>query len=167
MAAGDTARALEILHSAVDLVPFYHQIYINLDRTYTALGDSVMADSALNLGINKIREAADAWPDLILYQQFLGVLFYQNDMADSALTRYKNAYELKPDNSIAFRLYRDLFMQTIRIMDEENLRTPSPELNEELANIKEDFRDLLDDWNDRHPEDTDARSFYQRFRNIK
>jgi tetratricopeptide (TPR) repeat protein len=167
LAAGDSARALEILNMAVETVPYYHQTYINLERIYTALGDSVMADSSLNLGIKLISEAADEWPDLILYQQFLGVLFYQNDMADSALVRYKNAYTIKPDNSIAFRLYRDLFLQTIRVKDDKNLRTPSPELSEELASLKEEFRELLDDWNGRHPEDTDARSFYQRFRNIK
>jgi len=165
--AGDSTRALEILWKAAETIPYYHQIYLDLQRIYMGMGDSAMADSSLKYGINVLTEAADVWPDIILYQQFLGVLQYQNNMPEQAFERYKQAYAIKPDNSIAFRLYRDLFFQLIRMMDEEVLQTGSPEVAAELSELKIEFRELLDDWNNRHPEDTDARNFYNRFKNLK
>ena len=35
-----------------------------------------------------------------------------------------------------------------------------------VQRMKEQFRDLIDDWNRRHPEDMEARNFYNRFRNL-
>jgi tetratricopeptide (TPR) repeat protein len=165
--AGDTARAIEVLWMAVENVPFYHQTYVDLQRLYGAIGDSAMADSSLQLGINKLNEATEVWPEIILYQQFLGVLYYHSGNTDRALEHYHEAYNLKPDNSIAFRLYRDLFFQTIREKDQLALRDKSQELADEILRLKQSFRELIEDWNNRHPEDTDARSFYNRFKNIR
>ena len=162
---GDTTRALEVLWEAEDKTPFYHQIYVNLQQIYKEQGDSVMADSVKNLGINNLKAAADTWPDIILYQQFLGVFYYQNGMPDSALNRYAIAYDIRPDNSVAFRLYRDLFFQQVQ-RAEMRARTGTDEEKAEAQNMKAEFRDLIDDWNRRHPEDMDARNFYNRFRNF-
>ncbi len=163
---GDTTRALEVLWKAAETVPYYHQIYIDLQDTYRALGDSAMVDSVKTVGIAKLSEAAEAWPGIILYQQFLGVYFYQNNMYDSALTRYKSAFKIKPDNSIAFRLYRDLYMQMFQKKELEALRTGSADLKTESTRMRANIKALLEDWNDRHPEDMDARNFYNRFRNF-
>jgi hypothetical protein len=76
-AAGDTTRALEVLWEAEERVPYYHQIYVNLQQIYREMGDTAMVDSVKNLGISNLRAAAETWPDIILYQQFLGVYFYQ------------------------------------------------------------------------------------------
>ncbi|UCC78903.1 MAG: DUF2723 domain-containing protein [Candidatus Zixiibacteriota bacterium] len=163
--AGDTARALEVLWEATENVPYYHQIYVNLQQIYRGQGDTVMADSIKNLGISKLRTAAEAWPEIILYQQFLGVFFYQNGMPDSALVRYKNAYNTRPDNAIAFRLYRDLYFQQMQRAEIKS-RTGSEEDKAEAQRLKTEFRELINDWNRRHPEDMEARNFYNRFRNF-
>jgi tetratricopeptide (TPR) repeat protein len=139
----DTARALQILWKGVDVLPYYHQIYMDLEDTYKQLADSVMADSAMNTGIRNLTAAADTWPDIILYQQFLGVLYFHNNMLDKALDRYKIAYELQPDNSIAFRLLRDLALHMGRTAE---------------------ARRIMYDWTQRHPEDLEARNYMNRFR---
>jgi uncharacterized membrane protein len=164
-AAGDTARALEVLWEAEERVPYYHQIYVNLQQIYRGTGDTAMVDSVKNLGISNLRDAAEAWPDIILYQQFLGVYFYQNGMPDSALARYRKAYQTRPDNSIAFRLYRDLFFQNTQRLD-MRAKAGDEEAKAESARLKVKFRELIDDWNRRHPEDMEARNFYDRFRNL-
>jgi tetratricopeptide (TPR) repeat protein len=164
-AAGDTARALEVLWEAEKRVPYYHQIYVNLQQIYRGTGDTAMVDSVKNLGISNLRDAAEAWPDIILYQQFLGVYFYQNGMPDSALARYRKAYQTRPDNSIAFRLYRDLFFQNTQRLD-MRAKAGDEEAKAESARLKVEFRELIDDWNRRHPEDMEARNFYDRFRNL-
>lgn len=163
--AGDTTRALEVLWEAEDRVPYYHQIYVNLQQIYREKGDSAMVDSVKTIGISNLRDAADTWPEIILYQQFLGVFFYQNGMPDSALARYKIAYRTRPDNAIAFRLYRDLVFQTIQRLGGK-ARTGDESAAVELEAMKDKFKELIDDWNRRHPEDMEARNFYNRFRNI-
>jgi tetratricopeptide (TPR) repeat protein len=162
---GDTTRALEILWEAVEKVPYYHQIYVNLQQIYRERGDSAMVDSVKSLGISKLGDAAETWPHIILYQQFLGVFYYQNGMADSALVRYKNAYDTRPDNAIAFRLYRDLYFQQMQ-RAEYDARTGSEEDKAKAQRLKTEFREIIDDWNRRHPEDMEARNFYNRFRNF-
>jgi len=164
-AAGDTARALEVLWQAAEKVPYYHQIYVNLQQIYREQRDTAMVDSVKNLGISTLRDAADTWPDIILYQQFLGVYYYQNGMPDSALARYKKAYNTRPDNAIAFRLYRDLFFQLTQ-RAEIKAKTGTEEDKAEALRLKSGFRELIDDWNRRHPEDMEARNFYNRFRNF-
>ena len=164
-AAGDTARALEVLWEATEKVPYYHQIYVNLQQAYREQGDSAMVDSVKNFGISTLKDAADTWPDIILYQQFLGVYYYQNGMPDSALARYEKAYDTRPDNAIAFRLYRDLFFQQLQ-RAEIKARTGTEEDKAEVLRLKAEFRESIDDWNRRHPEDMEARNFYNRFRNF-
>jgi tetratricopeptide (TPR) repeat protein len=164
-AAGDTTRALEVLWEAEERVPYYHQIYVNLQQIYREMGDTAMVDSVKNLGISNLRAAAETWPDIILYQQFLGVYFYQNGMPDSALARYRKAYQTRPDNSIAFRLYRDLFFQNTQRLDMRS-KAGDEEAKAETVKLKADFRELIDDWNRRHPEDMEARNFYNRYRNL-
>jgi hypothetical protein len=93
------------------------------------------------------------------------VYFYQNGMPDSALARYRKAYQTRPDNSIAFRLYRDLFFQNTQRLD-MRAKAGDEEAKAESARLKVEFRELIDDWNRRHPEDMEARNFYDRFRNL-
>ena len=81
------------------------------------------------------------------------------------MNRYAIAYDIRPDNSVAFRLYRDLFFQQVQ-RAEMRARTGTDEEKAEAQNMKAEFRDLIDDWNRRHPEDMDARNFYNRFRNF-
>jgi len=164
-AAGDTARALDVLWEAEERVPYYHQIYLNLQQIYREKGDTAMVDSVKTLGISNLRDAATAWPDIILYQQFLGVFFYQNGMPDSALARYKIAYDVRPDNAIAFRLYRDLSFQITQIT-ERRAQSGNEEAKAEVEKLKAKFRELIDDWNRRHPEDMDARNYYNKVRNL-
>ena len=162
---GDTTGALEVLWEAAETVPYYHQIYVNLQQIYREQGDTSMVDTVKNVGISKLKAAAEAWPDIILYQQFLGVFYYQNGMPDAALVRYKNAYDTRPDNAIAFRLYRDLFFQQMQ-RAEFKARTGTEEDKAEAQRLKTEFRELIDDWNRHHPEDMEARNFYNRFRNF-
>ena len=165
-AVGDTTRGIEILWEAVDTVPYYHQIYVNLQQAYAQLGDSAMIDSAKTVGISKLKEAAEAWPEVILYQQFLGVFYYNNGMPDSALVRYKNAYELQPNNAIAFRLLRDLTIQLQQRAQADAALTGSEEAKMKSEKLGAEARALMEDWNRRHPEDIDARSLFNRYRNL-
>jgi hypothetical protein len=166
MAAGDTSGALETLWIAVDSLPYYHQIYLNLHQIYTARGNQALVDSVKTYGLSNLEEAAETWPDIILYQQFLGVLYYNYGMYDSALERYRRAYELQPNNALAFRLLRDLTIQMAQKEQMESLNTGSEEAREKEHQLKEQARDLMDDWNRRHPEDIDARNFRSQFRNL-
>jgi tetratricopeptide (TPR) repeat protein len=166
MAAGDTTRALEVLWEAVDVVPYYHQIYLNLQRAYNLLGDSVMVDSVETLGINRLKEAAETWPDIILYQQFIGVFYYNNEIPDSSLVYYRKAYDLQPNNAIAFRLYRDLTLQMQQKALSDASLTGSEEARKKADRLSREAKKIMDDWNRRHPEDIDARSLYNRFRNL-
>ena len=139
--AGDTTRALEILWMSVKRLPFYHQTYMDMQDIYKALGDSAMVDSVQALGIANLKAAADAWPMVILYHQFLGVLYFHANDLDRALERYKIAYELQPNNAIAFRLYRDLSYHMGKY---------------------EKARELMVDWTNRHPEDMEIRNQLNR-----
>ena len=44
--------------------------------------------------------------------------------------------------------------------------TGSGEAKEKLKGLREDAKELMDDWNSRHPEDMDARNFRNQYRNI-
>jgi tetratricopeptide (TPR) repeat protein len=139
--SGDTTRALQILRTAVDKLPYYHQTYIDLQNLCKVRGDSVMADSSMTAGINNLKAACRDWPMIILYHQFLGVLYFQNNMPAEALEKYKVAYDLQPNNAIAFRLYRDLNFHMGRA---------------------EQARALMIDWTRRHPEDLEVRNQLNR-----
>lgn len=166
MAAGDTARALEVLWEAVDIVPYYHQVYLNLQRAYSLLGDSVMVDSVKTVGIRKLEDSVEKWPEIILYQQFLGVFYYNNDLPDLALECYRRAYKLEPNNAIAFRLYRDLTLQLRDRARGETSLTGTEEARKRAEELSKESKEVMEDWNRRHPEDIDARSIYNRFRNL-
>lgn len=165
-AVGDTVRAIEILWEAFETVPYYHQIYVNLQQVYAELGDTAMIDSVKTVGLSKLKEAAEARPGVILYQQFLGVFYYNNGMPDSALVHYKAAYDLQPNNAIAFRLLRDLTIQLQQQAAGEADLTGSEEARLKSEKLGEEARTLMKDWNRRHPEDIDARSLFNRFRNL-
>jgi tetratricopeptide (TPR) repeat protein len=139
--AGDTTRAIEILWMCIEKLPYYHQTYIDLINIYTMRNDTAKADSVKTLGIANLRAAADAWPMVILYHQFLGVLYFQANDLEHAHERYKIAYELQPNNAIAFRLYRDLSYH--------------------MGNTKLAI-DLMVDWTNRHPEDMEIRNQLNR-----
>lgn len=166
MAAGDTAAALQTLWEAVDRVPFYHQIYLDLRDDYQAMGNQAMIDSVRSAGLAKLRAAADAWPDIILYQQFLGVLYYSYGMLDSARACYVKAFELEPNNALAFRLLRDLTVQMRQKAQTDAATTGSEEAKNRFQMLKEEGRKLMEDWNRRHPEDMDARNFLNQYRNL-
>lgn len=165
-AAGDTTKAIEVLWEAVDKVPYYHQIYINLQQVYRELGDSAMIDSVKTVGFSKLKEAAEARPGVILYQQFLGVLYYNDGMPDSALVHYKTAYDLQPNNAIAFRLLRDLSVQLRQRAEADATITGSEDAKGKALQLKAEVNALIEDWNRRHPEDMDARNFYNMYRNL-
>jgi tetratricopeptide (TPR) repeat protein len=165
-AVGDTVRAIEVLWEAVETVPYYHQIYVNLQQAYVELGDTAMIDSVKMLGLSKLKDAAESRPGVILYQQFLGVFYYNNRMPDSALVHYKAAYDLQPNNAIAFRLLRDLTIQLQQQAAAEADLTGSEEARLKSEKLGEEARALMKDWNRRHPEDIDARSLFNRFRNL-
>lgn len=165
-AAGDTTAALETLWEAVEIVPYYHQIYLDLNQLYTVMGDQAMIDSVKTVGMAKLREAAETWPDIILYQQFLGVLSYSYGMLDTAQAYYKKAFDLQPNNALAFRLLRDLTIQMIQQTQVEVMATGSKEAKEKIQRLRADAKTIMDDWNRRHPEDMDARNFRNQARNL-
>lgn len=140
---GDTTNALKTLWYAAEHIPFYHQTYIDLQQLYKAQNDSAMADSIKTLGMKNLKAACDAWPGIILYHQFLGVFYFQNDMLSEALERYRIAYELQPNNAIAFRLYRDLNMH---------------------MNKAQEAKRIMIDWTRRHPEDLEVINQLNRMR---
>jgi predicted Zn-dependent protease len=102
-----------------------------------------MVDTVMKLGIKNLKVACDAWPGIILYHQFLGVFYFQNNMPNEALERYRIAYELQPNNAIAFRLYRDLNMHMNKFQEAKN---------------------LMIDWTRRHPEDLEVINQLNRMR---
>jgi len=140
---GDTSRAIELLQYAIEKIPYYHQTYLDLEDIYRQRGDSAMVDTVMKLGIKNLKVACDAWPGIILYHQFLGVYYFQNNMPNEALERYRIAYELQPNNAIAFRLYRDLNMH--------------------MSNFQE-AKNLMIDWTKRHPEDLEVINQLNRMR---
>jgi len=140
---GDTTRAIAVLRMAINRIPYYHQNYMDLEDIYALKGDTVRADSIKVLGEKNLKAACDAWPGIILYHQFLGVFYYHNNMLPQALERYRIAYKLQPDNSIAFRLYRDLSARMG---------------NMQLA------QSLMIDWTHRHPEDMEIQNQLNRMR---
>jgi hypothetical protein len=142
-AVGDTAMAISRLWMGIKRIPFYHQNYMDLEDIYRQKGDTVMADSVKTLGINNLKAVCDKWPGIILYHQFLGVFYYHNNMLAQARDRYKTAYALQPDNSIAFRLLRDL---TYRMGDMAQTQA------------------LMLDWTKRHPEDMEIQNQLNRMR---
>jgi tetratricopeptide (TPR) repeat protein len=142
-ADGDTTRALQLLWYSADRLPYYHQTYMDLIDTYKQNNNSVMADSAKAVGIRNLKNVCDVWPDIILYHQFLGVLYFHANMLNEALDRYRTAYKLQPDNSIAFRLLRDLSMHMGK---------------------NDEARALMIDWTRRHPEDLEIQNQLNRMR---
>jgi tetratricopeptide (TPR) repeat protein len=142
-AKGDTSRAIEVLRMGIEKIPFYHQNYMDLEDIYNQKGDSANANAVKALGIKNLKAVCDTWSGIILYHQFLGVFYYHNNMLPEALERYKIAYKLQPDNSIAFRLYRDL---TAR-----------------MGNMPQ-AQALMIDWTRRHPEDMEIQNQLNRMR---
>jgi tetratricopeptide (TPR) repeat protein len=140
---GDTTRSIELLWMGIRRIPYYHQDYMDLEDLYRQTGDTVMADSVKTLGINNLKEACDEWPGIILYHQFLGVFYYHNNMYSDAQEEYRIAYQLQPDNAIAFRLYRDMVAR---------------QRNMSLA------QSLMIDWTRRHPEDLEIQNQLNRMR---
>jgi tetratricopeptide (TPR) repeat protein len=145
-AVGDTNRAINLLWKSVEKMPFYHQTYLDLIDTYNQIGNKAMADSAMAVGIKNLKDACTSWPEIVLYHQFLGVIYYQSNKFGDAYEKYKTAYALQPDNSIAFRLLRDVCM-----------RLGTPEKIQEARN-------LMVDWSRRHPEDLEIQNQLNRFR---
>ncbi len=140
---GDSVRAAELLWYSIEKMPYYHQNYLDLQDLYKAQNNTVMADSVKNVGIRNLKAACNVWPDIILYHQFLGVLYFHNNMLPEALERYKIAFRLQPNNAIAFRLLRDLSMHMGKV-------------NEARA--------VMMDWNRRHPEDIEVQNQLNRMR---
>jgi len=125
-----------------------------------------MVDSVKTVGISILKAAADEWPSIILYQQFLGVLYYSYGMFDDAHEYYEKAFILQPNNALAFRLLRDLTIQMIQQTQMEALSAGSEVDKAKIERLRANARDIMDDWNRRHPEDIDARNFRSQYRNI-
>jgi tetratricopeptide (TPR) repeat protein len=142
-AAGDSAMAISRLWMGIKKIPYYHQNYMDLEDIYNQMGNKAMADSVKSLGIKNLKLACDTWQGIILYHQFLGVFYYHNNMMTEALEKYRIAYQLQPDNAIAFRLLRDLTARTG---------------NMQLAQT------LMIDWTRRHPEDLEIQNQLNRMR---
>ena len=155
--AGDTARAISVLSEAIRQVPYYHQQYVDLKEIYKTRGDSTSSDAVRDQAILNLKKAAETWPDLILFQQFLGVFYFYIGQHAEAVKYYERAFEIQPNNSIAFRLLRDLYFQSLRI---DSLG---------LSPNKAKLSALLNEWDSRHPEDGDAKKYYgqmKRFLNL-
>jgi tetratricopeptide (TPR) repeat protein len=142
-AVGDTAKAIQVLQMGIKRIPYYHQNFMDLEDIYNQSGDTASANAIKAKGIKNLKLACDVWPGIILYHQFLGVFYYHNNMLPEAQEAYRIAYALQPDNSIAFRLYRDL---TARMG------------NMQLA------QNLMIDWTRRHPEDMEIQNQLNRMR---
>jgi len=140
---GDTTRAVELLWDSIRRMPYYHQNYIDLYDTFKQMGNNAMVDSVKNAGIKNLKAACDIWPDIILYQQFLGVFYYHVGMKNEAQERYRIAFELQPNNAIAFRLLRDLTMSMGQY---------------------DKARAMMVDWINRHPEDLEVQNQLNRMR---
>jgi tetratricopeptide (TPR) repeat protein len=145
-AVGDTNKAINLLWKSVEKLPYYHQTYLDLMDAYNQIGNKAMADSALATGIKNLKAACTAWPEIVLYHQFLGVVYFQAGKLGEAYNKYKTAYTLQPDNSIAFRLLRDI---CIRMNDPKKM---------------EEARNLTVDWSRRHPEDLETQNQLNRMR---
>jgi hypothetical protein len=111
--------------------------------------------------LDNVKSATHVWctfgsdNNIVLYPQFLGVLDYHlneiyasdkgkaDPYLNNALLLYKKAYLIQPDNSIAYRLLRDLNVR----MGRQN-----------------DAYALMADWSQRHPEDLETRNYLNRMR---
>ncbi len=139
----DTTKARQILRDSIDRFPYYYQVYIELMMLYS---DAAYADSNENfysLGVKNLSRAVKTWPDITLYWQFLGVLYYNHKDYANAITCYEKALELDPSASISFRLLLQLYNFT-------------GERQKGLA--------LLEYWLKEHPEDMDARNMYNIYK---
>ncbi len=159
MSQKDTTRAISILRDGIKIFPYYHQIYADLQQVYKMRGDSAAVDSMKILGLKNLTEVAERWRQIVLYKQFLGVFLYQNSMFDSALVWYQKAFDQAPDDNIAFRLLRDLYLQQAQVKQSQSLA-------EESKKYIRAARQVMEDWNNRHPEDKESRDYYNRIRSL-
>ena len=142
---GDSTKARKIYLDCIEKFPYYYQSYIDLKNYYA---DTVKNDSAqviYKLGVNNLTRATAAWPEIVLYRQFLGIVHYAYKNNEEAIKCYKKALELDPSNNISFRFLLQLYTMTGK-----------RDLGEQL----------LDWWVSEHPEDREAQQIKGAYRRM-
>jgi tetratricopeptide (TPR) repeat protein len=132
---GDSTKAKITYWDCIAKFPYYYQSYIDLKGFY---GGPARADSArvvYDTGVRNLNAAVKAWPEIVLYRQFLGIVHYANQNNPEAIKCYRKSLDLDPSNNISFRFLLQLY-------------TMSGERDKGEA--------LLNWWISQHPDDREA-----------
>jgi hypothetical protein len=135
---GDTAKAKRVYWDSIEKFPYYYQGYVELKNLYS---DSTKADSAkivYDLAVKNLNAAVEAWPQIVLYRQFLGIVHFSNKNTTEAIKSYQIALDQDPSSNLTFRFLLQLYS---------------------VSGQKDKGRALLDWWLAEHPEDAEARQF--------
>ncbi|MCD6161242.1 MAG: DUF2723 domain-containing protein [candidate division Zixibacteria bacterium] len=139
----DSAKARNIYRESLKRFPHYYQTYIDLINLYKNSDSPDSAKYFYELGIENLQSAVEAWPNINLYWQFLGVLYFNHKDYENAISCYEKSLDLDPSSSISFRLLLQLYS---------------------YSGNKGKGLVLLEEWLEDHPDDMDARNMYQVYK---
>ncbi len=141
---GDTSKAKIVYWDCIAKFPYYYQSYIDLKGIYGAQAKPDSVKITYDIGVRNLKEATIAWPEIVLYHQFLGIVHYANENKDEAIKCYKTALDLDPSNNISFRFLLQLYT---------------------MNNQQDKGSQLIDWWLSHHPDDREAiqmKNMYRR-----
>jgi tetratricopeptide (TPR) repeat protein len=140
---GDSAKSRQTLYDTIDRFPIYYQTYVDLINQYKAMEMPDSAAAIYNRGVENMTRAATAWPEITLYQQFLGELNFAYRDYDEAIRHYEAAWKLDPTATITcYRLVQ---------------------LYASVGATQKGF-DLLEFWLNEHSDDMYARNMYNIYK---
>jgi tetratricopeptide (TPR) repeat protein len=116
-----------------------------LKAIYGAQAKPDSAQITYDIGVRNLTKATKAWPEIVLYHQFLGIVHYANENKDEAIKCYKTAIELDPSNNISFRFLLQLYT---------------------MNDQQDKGSQLIDWWLSHHPDDREALQMKNMYRRM-
>jgi len=140
----DKEKSIEILERAIKIYPDYYRTYLVLSKLYKDLGNPKKEKEVLESGENHLKKLTNAYPEISLYHQYLGIIYLIQGKTRQAEENFTQRLSLATTDFVIISNLMQIY---------ESDGKPQKALG------------LLEDWVASHPEDRTAADWLRQVRN--
>jgi len=141
----ETEKAKAVLEKAIEVAPDYYRPYVFLYRLLKDEGRTEEGEKALGACEKRLKLLVERYPEIIHYQQSLGLVYQVWNKLEEAAISFKRVLEMNPSDRASFRILGQMLAVS--------------EKYEELA-------DLLEKWVKHNPNDQEAKRLLEQYQNM-
>jgi hypothetical protein len=138
-------KAKAVLEKAIEVAPDYYRPYVFLYRLLRDEGKTEEGEAALGACEKRLKLLVERYPEIVNYQQSLGLVYQVWNKLEEAASSFKKVLEMNPSDKASFRILGQILVTSERY--------------EELA-------DLLEKWVRHNPNDQEAKRLLEQYQNM-